>query len=113
MVDDTPRCSLIAPAILRPGDLAIAISTSGKTSVLAVPLREQIRPLVGPQHARFLELAGSLRQRLAAQRPSFAARRALWYQLVDSDVLDLLRRGEESAACQRMTEIMGVAPDEG
>ena len=113
VVDDTPHCNFIAPAILRQGDLAIAISTSGKAPALAVRLREQIRPLVGPEHARFLELAGSLRGRLAAQRPSFAERRALWYQLVDSDVLDLLRRGEESAARQRMTEIMGVAPDEG
>ena len=111
VVDDTPHCNFIAPAILRQGDLAVAISTSGKAPALAVRLREQIEPLVGPEHARFLELAGSLRERLADQIPSFAERRALWYQLVDSDVLDLLRRGDEAAAQARMTEIMGVAPE--
>jgi siroheme synthase-like protein len=111
VVDDTPHCNFIAPSILRQGDLAIAISTSGKAPALAVRLREQIAPLVGPEHARFLELAGSLRERLAAQSPSFAERRALWYQLVDSDVIELLRRGDETAARARMEEIMGVPPD--
>ena len=111
VVDDTPHCNFIAPAILRQGDLAIAISTSGKAPALAVRLREQIAPLAGPEHARFLQLAGSLRERLADQTPDFVERRALWYQLVDSDVLDLLRRGDEGRARQRITEIMGVAPD--
>ncbi len=110
VVDDTPHCNFIAPAILRQGDLAVAISTGGKAPALAVRLREQIERLVGPEHARFLELAGSLRERLAEQRPDFGERRALWYQLVDSDVIDLLRRGEEAAARRRMAEIMGVAP---
>ncbi len=110
VVDDTPRCNFIAPAILRQGDLSIAISTSGRAPALAVRLREQIATLVGPEHARFLELAGTLREPLAAQHPSFAERRALWYQLVDSDVIDLLRHGDEVAARQRITEIMGVAP---
>jgi len=109
-LDDVPHCDFIAPSIVRRGDLAVAISTGGKAPALAVRLKEQIVPLVGPEHARFLELAGSLRERLATQRPSFAERRALWYQLVDSDVIELLRQGDEAAARARMEEIMGVAP---
>jgi siroheme synthase-like protein len=108
VVDDAPHCNFIAPAILRQGDLAIAISTGGKAPVLAVRLREQFEKLVGPEHARFLELAGALREPVAARWPSFDTRRALWYQLVDSDVLDLLRRGDEAAARSRMAEIMGL-----
>jgi siroheme synthase-like protein len=110
VVDDTPHCNFIAPAIVRQGDLAVAISTSGKAPALAVRLKEQIQELIGPEHARFLELAGSLREPLAARLPEFAARRALWYKLVDSDVLELLRQGEEAQAAARMAEIMGVAP---
>src|SRR4029079_3824981 len=102
VVDDTPHCNFIAPSILRQGDLTVAISTSGKAPDLAVRLKEQNAQPGGPQHARFLELAGSLRDRLAAQRPSFAERRALWYQLVDSDVIDLLKQGDEPAARARI-----------
>jgi siroheme synthase-like protein len=110
VVDDTPHCNFIAPAIVRQGDLAVAISTSGKAPALAVRLKEQIQELIGPEHARFLELAGSLREPLAERLPEFSARRALWYQLVDSDVLELLRQGDEAQAAARMAEIMGVAP---
>jgi siroheme synthase-like protein len=110
VVDDTPHCNFIAPAVVRQGDLAVAISTSGKAPALAVRLKEQIQALIGPEHARFLELAASLREPLAERTPDFAARRALWYQLVDSDVLALLRDGEEEQARKRMAEIMGVAP---
>jgi precorrin-2 dehydrogenase len=110
VVDDTPHCNFIAPSILRRGDLSVAISTSGKAPALAVRLREQLEDLIGDEHARFLELAGTLREPLAARYPSFEQRKALWYQLVDSDVLALLKRGDETSARQRMTEIMGVAP---
>lgn len=110
VVDDTPHCNFIAPSILRRGDLAVAISTSGKAPALAVRLREQLEHLVGDEHARFLELAGTLREPLAVRYPSFEQRKALWYRLVDSDVLALLKQGDQATARRRMAEIMGVAP---
>lgn len=110
VVDDTPHCNFIAPSILRRGDLTVAISTSGKAPALAVRLREQLEHLVGDEYARFLELAGTLRGPLAERYPSFEQRKALWYRLVDSDVLVLLKHGDDAAARRRMTEIMGVAP---
>jgi precorrin-2 dehydrogenase len=109
LVDDPPRCGFIAPAVVRRGDLAIAVSTGGKAPTLAVRLRERIEELVGDEHARFLELAGDFRAPLARAQPSFEERRERWYRLVDSDVLELLRRGEEEAARSRMREILGVA----
>lgn len=110
VVDDTPHCNFIAPSILRRGDLIITVSTSGRAPALAVRLREKFETLVGDEHVRFLELAGTLREPLAAKFPSFEIRKALWYKLVDSDVLDLLRQGDETAAYRRIEEIMGIPP---
>ena len=109
-VDDVPHCSFIAPAIVRRGDLSIAISTGGKAPVLAVRLRQRLEREVGEEHARFLALAGAAREPLAHRHPDFATRRELWYRLVDSDVLDLLRQGDETAALGRFEEILGVRP---
>ncbi|HLF25045.1 MAG TPA: bifunctional precorrin-2 dehydrogenase/sirohydrochlorin ferrochelatase [Anaerolineae bacterium] len=109
VVDDPPHCTFIAPSIVRRGDLAIAISTGGKAPALAVRLREQLEQSIGAEHARFLELAGQLREPLAARYPDFEQRKAVWYRLVDADVLDLLRRGEEDTARKRITEITGIA----
>ncbi len=107
-VDDVPHCNFIAPSILRQGDLTVAISTSGKAPALAVRLKERLAPELGPEYARFLELAGALREGLAARVPDFETRKALWYQLVDSDVLALLRAGDEAGALDRIEALTGV-----
>ena len=107
VVDHTPHCNFIAPAILRRGDLTIAISTAGKASALAVRLKEQLQKEIGPEYERFLELAGQLREPLAHHIPDFETRKLLWYNLVDSDTLDLLARGDESAAVARISQVVG------
>ena len=107
VVDDTPRCNFIAPSILRKGDLTIAISTSGKAPALAVRLKERFQSELGPEYERFLELASELREPLARQIPDFETRKALWYELVDSEILDVLARGHESSAREIISRIVG------
>lgn len=109
VVDDTPHCTFIAPAILRKGDLTIAISTGGKAPALAVRLKERLQHQIGPEYERFLELAGELREQLARQVPDLERRRALWYELVDSDALDLLARGDEPAARETISRVLGFS----
>jgi len=107
VVDDTPRCNFIAPAILRKGDLTIAISTAGKAPALAVRLKERLQEELGPEYERFLELAGKLREPLARNIPDFETRKALWYELVDSEILNVLARGDEAAAMEIISEVVG------
>jgi precorrin-2 dehydrogenase / sirohydrochlorin ferrochelatase len=107
VVDDIPHCNFIAPAILRNGDLTIAISTNGKAPALAVRLKERLQNEIGPEHSRFLELAGQLREPLARHIPDFERRKALWYELVDSNILDLLAQGNESEAVDKISEVVG------
>jgi siroheme synthase-like protein len=94
---------------VRRGDLTVTISTSGKAPALAVRLRQQLERQLGAHYARFLEIAGRLRAPLAERLPDSAARRELWYRLVDSDVLELLGRGDDAGARERVAEITGVA----
>jgi siroheme synthase-like protein len=107
--DDLPHCSFIAASVVRQGDLTVTISTSGKAPALAVRLRQQLERQLGAHYARFLEIAGRLRAPLAERLPDSAARRELWYRLVDSDVLELLGRGDDAGARERVAEITGVA----
>ena len=107
VVDDTPRCNFIAPSILRKGDLTIAISTSGKAPALAVRLKERLQHDLGPEYERFLELAGELREPLARHIPDFEARKALWYELVDSEILEVLANGDETSAREIISRVVG------
>ena len=109
-VDDLEHCSFIAPAVHRKGDITVAVSTAGKSPALAVRLRQRIARLVGRAEARLCELLGELRPGLAERVPDAPARTALWYRIVDSDVIDFVRRGDIDGARGRIAELVGPHP---
>ena len=112
-VDDLEHCSFIAPAIHREGDITVAVSTGGKSPALAVRLRQRIARLVGRVEARLCELLGELRPDLAERVPDARARTALWYAIVDSDVIEFVRRGDIEGARGRIEELISeVGPVE-
>ena len=110
--DDLDHCSFIMPAVVRRGDLVVAISTSGRAPAMAVRLRERLEGELGPEYGALLELAGRLRAPLARAVPEFGERRRRWYELVDSEVLALFREGRAAEARERAEQIMGVAAEE-
>ena len=112
-VDDLEHCSFIAPAIHREGDITVAVSTGGKSPALAVRLRQRVARLVGRAEARLCALLGELRPELAERVPDARARTALWYEIVDSDVIEFVRRGDIDGARGRIEELISeVGPVE-
>lgn len=105
-VDDLPNCSFIAPAVHRQGDLTVTVSTSGHAPALAARLRDRIASWIGPEYEGLVALLGSLRAEIAAREPDFQARTRLWYRMVDSDVLDLVRRGDQEAADELVQTVL-------
>lgn len=110
VVDDVTHSNFIAGSIVRQGALILAISTSGCAPALAVRLRERFEREFGPEYAAFLDLMRELRAALAASDADFQARRARWYRLIDSDILELLREGQTDQARQRARTIIGSDP---
>lgn len=62
--DRLPWCDLHVPAIVRRGDLLIAISTGGRSPAVAVALREHLARRFGPEWADHLAEAATLRDHL-------------------------------------------------
>jgi len=87
-IDDPVHCRFTFASVVRRGALLIAISTGGRCPALAVRLREQMERDFGPEYEEFLELAGSLRDKLAAAVPDFQRRKAIWYAMVDAFLRD-------------------------
>ncbi len=106
VVDDHRDHDFITPSIVRRGDLTVAISTGGKSPALAARLREQLEREIGNEYGEFVDLAGELRSSMRAQHPDAKRRKELWYQMVDSEALGLLRQGNSAAARQRVSEIL-------
>jgi precorrin-2 dehydrogenase/sirohydrochlorin ferrochelatase len=107
--DDLQHCDFIASAVVRQGDLLLTISTSGAAPALAVRLKEKFARAFGAEYALFLHWMRRLRQPLALHHPNFRERKAVWYRVVDSEILRLLRGQQTSAAERRLREIVGEA----
>lgn len=97
-LDDPPNCSFYFPSVLRRGDLVVALSTSGKCPALAVRLKQWLEKLIGAEYGEFVRIAGELREEIRTAMPNFSERKALWYELVDSPALSLLREGRKEEA---------------
>lgn len=108
VTDDVPHSNFVGGSVMRRGPLTITVSTSGCSPALAARIRQQLEQTFGPEYADLLELLGELRQPVAARHPSLEARKALWAQLLDSEVLDLLRQGQPSQARRLATTLAGL-----
>ena len=97
-MDDADHSDFIHGSVLRRGDLVVAISSSGVSPALTVRLREQLENQLGNEYASLLELIKQIRPVVFSKISCFEDRRRIWYALVDSDVLQLLRQGRRAEA---------------
>lgn len=107
VVDDPAHCDFHVPATMRRGPLTISVSTDGRSPALAARIRAQLDGLFGPEYASLLDVLGELREWISCRCPS-ERRRDLWYELVDSDLLELLREGKEQQARERAVAIVNT-----
>jgi precorrin-2 dehydrogenase/sirohydrochlorin ferrochelatase len=104
VVDVPEYCDFFYPAVVRRGDLQIAISTSGQSPSLAQKLRQQLERQFGPGYetwvaelgeTRRLVLASELdRERKQSLLHSLASREAFEAALAESPAL--VSKGEEA-----------------
>jgi precorrin-2 dehydrogenase / sirohydrochlorin ferrochelatase len=91
-IADRPElCDFILPAVVRQGDLALAITTAGKSPALAKRLRRQFADQLGPEYARLTELLGAIRRRLLSEGHDPEGHQQVFNTLLDGDLLGLLR----------------------
>ncbi len=104
-VADTPElCSFIAPAVIRRGDLQIAISTGGASPALAARIRRELEPRLGPEYARLLQVMRAARRRLMAAGTESGERARKLRALADSRLRECLAAGNDRAVDAILTE---------
>jgi uroporphyrin-III C-methyltransferase/precorrin-2 dehydrogenase/sirohydrochlorin ferrochelatase len=70
VIDQPDLCDFITPALVRRGDLTIAVSTNGRCPALSKKIREELERRYGPEYAGTVERLGELRDRARAARES-------------------------------------------
>lgn len=111
VMDDVDHCNFVAGSVVRQGHLAVAISTSGAAPALSVRLRQRLEAELGPEYATFLAWLAALRAPMSQTYEAFSERRRRWYDIVDSDILDLIRDGRLEEAHQRLAALSGIASE--
>jgi precorrin-2 dehydrogenase/sirohydrochlorin ferrochelatase len=81
VVDDPEYCDFYYPAVVRRGDLQLAISTNGQSPALAQRIRRELEIQFGPEYGEWLEELGRKRQQLFASKIDPDERRHLLHEL--------------------------------
>jgi precorrin-2 dehydrogenase/sirohydrochlorin ferrochelatase len=85
VVDDPEHCDFYYPAVVRRGDLQLAISTKGQSPALAQRIRRELEMQFGPEYGAWLEELGRARQQLYASKIDPEQRRRLLHELASHE----------------------------
>src|SRR5207302_5068333 len=95
-VDDVPNCDFIAPALVRRGDVTVAISTGGRSPAMARRTRERLERALPASWGDVLEVAAAARERLGGTRALIDAEQ--WQTALEGEVERLAEAGALEAA---------------
>ena len=87
VVDDPEYCDFYYPAVVRRGDLQIAISTNGQSPSLAQKLRQQLERQFGPGYARWIAELGETRRLVLASNLDPNRKSALLHSLASREAV--------------------------
>jgi precorrin-2 dehydrogenase/sirohydrochlorin ferrochelatase len=94
-VDEPERCDFYYPAVVRRGDLQIAISTNGKSPALAQRLRAELEAHFDAAYGEWLAWLGSVRELFFRTRIEPEKRRRALHQVASRAVYERFRASRQ------------------
>ena len=91
VVDDPKHSNFILPAVVRRGEVAVAISTGGSSPALARRMREQLETEVGQEIGILAQIMAELRQELLERYQPGEPRLQAALKIIDSDILNIIQ----------------------
>jgi siroheme synthase-like protein len=111
-VTDQPQlCRFIVPAVVKRGDLQIAVSTGGASPALAKLLRLELQTAFGPAYATLTAILKAARHHLRQRYPD-GRQRAPIASAMARDLRDALISGDRDQADRILQSCIGLRLDE-
>ncbi len=105
VMDDVPNCDFAAPAIVRRGDLVLAISTGGASPAVARKVREQLERRYGADWAETLSVIAEVRRETLPALGDLRVRAERWREALDLDeAVELVRTGRSDELRRTLIE---------
>jgi precorrin-2 dehydrogenase/sirohydrochlorin ferrochelatase len=106
VVDDPQYCDFYCPAVVRRGDLQLAVSTNGHSPALAQRIRRELEIQFGPEYGIWLEELGRIRRQLFASQIGPEERRQLLHELASREAFEKAQAAEfhiEASSLEKMS----------
>jgi siroheme synthase-like protein len=104
--DDPQNCDFILPAVVRRGELSVAISTGGASPASARAIREELDTYFTPDYALLVRIAGEVRQELK-DRPLAVSPEA-WNQALRGEFRRLIAENRDEDAKALLLQTLRV-----
>ncbi len=98
VADQTDKCSFILPAIVDRNPVVIAVSTGGRSPVLARFIKARLESLIPSAFGRLATLLGAWRQRIKDTFDDEGDRRRFWEHSLEGPIPEALFAGRTDAA---------------
>jgi precorrin-2 dehydrogenase/sirohydrochlorin ferrochelatase len=105
VVDEPQLCDFFVPAIVKRGDLQIAVGTGGDSPAYAGHLRKKLEAIFTEAHGQFLQEMECLRARVLREVPGAEERKALLGRLADDESFEYFKE-HGSSAWQTMAQAL-------
>jgi siroheme synthase-like protein len=92
IVDCPELCSFIVPAVVRRGDITIALSTGGNSPRLSRHIKGRIAETLGPEYAQLASYMKEVRTRIRAIFTESHIRSTFWENLFDVDPAEYIHQ---------------------
>ena len=97
VVDDPAHCDFYSPAVVRRGQLQIAVSTGGQSPALAQRLKRELERQFGAEYEMWVEKLGKARRKLLARAGDAEARRCRLHRLASRRAFETFLRRQRAA----------------
>ncbi len=112
VADQPERCTFHVPAVLRRGDLTLAVSTAGKSPALAAMVRQRLADQYGDEYGQLLSLMGKLRPLVIKAAATSEERKALFQKILQGDMVHWIRSNQWGKVQNRLRMILGPQVDD-
>jgi len=104
--DDPDHCDFILPAVIRRGDLTVAISTGGASPAATRAIREELDDYFTAEYAQLVQVAGEVRMEL--KEKSLNAGAGAWNSALKGEFRRLIRAGRPEQAKEFLLTTLGA-----
>ena len=111
VIDAPARCSFHVPAVVRRGDLTLAVSTGGKSPAVAAMVRKQLAENFGEEYGLLLDLISRLREQVLTGEGNSSERKILFQNILHDDIVHWIKSGQRDLLRKHLRAVLGSDVD--